>query len=142
MERELKLLLRRNCDGYEGYSFASKSIRNENFKNFLETYARQRKQYADEIKSEMAKRNITGGNNTSILGDIHEALLKLQKSVSGLDDQTILEECARGESQALVDYEKVLKSNEFPPDLQKLVMRHHDKIRAAKQTLHKLATVI
>lgn len=142
MERELKLLLSRNLDGYHGYTLASESIKNDNFKNFLKTYALQRKKYADEIESELVKRDFLGGEHTSIMGDLHEAFMKLRNSVSELTDSKILEECARGENQTVSDYEKVLKSNQLPPYLQKMAMQHHDKIRAAEQTLLKLASVI
>ncbi len=142
MERELQLLLRRNLDGYHGYTLAEESIKNDNFKNFLKTYALQRRKYADEIEAELVKRDLPEGDNTSILGDLHEAFMKLRNSISKMTDKDILDECARGENQTVSDYEKVLKSNELPPELQKMAMRHHDKIRAAEQTLHKLATVI
>lgn len=142
MEKELKLLLRRNLDGYHGYTLASESIKNDNFKNFLKSYALQRKKYADEIEAELVKRDFKGGDNTSIMGDLHEAFMKLRNSISEIKDENILNECARGENQTVSDYEKVLKSNQLPPDLQKMAMQQHDRIRAAEQTLRKLATVI
>lgn len=142
MENELNLLLRRNNDGFKGYTLASESIENDNFKNFLQAYARQRKHYAEELKSEIERLGLKVKDTTSMLGDIHESILKLKKSVSTLSDESILRECARGEDQAVSDYEKVLKSNTLPPEVQKVVMRQRDKIRAAGQTLTKLSTVI
>lgn len=142
MEKELQILLRRNLDGYHGYKLAGESIKNDNFRNFLKMYALQRKKYAEEIESELIKRDMIEENQSSVPGDLHEAFVKIGNSISSMTDSKILEECARGENQTVSDYEKVLKSNQLPPDLQKMAMRHHTKIRAAEQTLRKLTTVI
>lgn len=142
MKTELKLLLARNLDGYEGYKYACEHIENENFKNFLKAYSAQRLKYANEIKKELEKRDISYRERTILLGEVHQSLIKLKNSISNMSDSALLKECIRGENQAIMDYEKVLKSNTLSADIQKMVLQHHVKIRAASNTLSELLPVV
>ncbi len=140
--KELKLLLVRNMDGAAGYKFASDHISNKNFKNFLKTYSEQRQKYADELKKILESKGESADQNTSILGDIHQAFIKLKDSVSEMSDSSILKECERGEDQALSDYESSIRANIFSPDVQRVVIMQRDKIMAARNTMRELLLVV
>lgn len=142
MQKELNLLLARNVDGEKGYAFASEHIKNENFKNFLEAYANQRRKYADELIERMDELGIEPNESSSALGSIHKAILELRTKMTSNADKVIMEECERGESMAISDYLKVLKSDELDSDTLKLLMKQRDKLIAAKQTLNKIGEVI
>lgn len=142
MQKQLNLLLARNVDGEKGYAFASEHIKNENFKNFLEAYANQRRKYADELIERMDELGVEPNETSSALGSIHKAILELRTKMASNADKVIMEECERGEDMAISDYLKVLKSDELDPDTLKLVMKQRDKIMAAKQTLNKIGEVI
>ncbi|MCA1763756.1 MAG: PA2169 family four-helix-bundle protein [Cryomorphaceae bacterium] len=142
MQKELNLLLSRNLDGERGYTNASTHIKNENFKNFLKAYADQRRKYAQEIKDRMEELGIEPREDFSTLGSIHHAIMELITKISSNADKALMEECARGESMAVSDYKKAMKSNMFDSDTLSMVMKQHDKIMAAKQTLKKIGEVI
>lgn len=142
MKNDLIQLYKRNVEGYRGYEFAAKHIQNKNFKTFLEAYARRRKEFSEELEAIMADHDITPQHDTSILGDLHHAFLKVKQSMSGHSDRAMLEECARGESMALSDYQNVLKNERFTPPILKTLMKHRDVIMAAERTMRELAPVL
>jgi len=142
MQKELNLLIARNIDGEKGYAYASEHIKNENFKNFLEAYANQRRKYVEELKDRMKSLGLEPKVESSTLGSIHKAILDLRTKFTSNADKAIMEECERGESMAVSDYLKVLKSDQLDSETLKLVMKQRDKILAAKQTLNKLEEVI
>lgn len=142
MQKELNLLLSRNLDGERGYTDASEYITNGNFKNFLESYAAQRRKYAEEIRDRMKELELEPKEDYSTLGSIHNTILELTAKANSNADKALMEECARGESMAVSDYKKVMKSNILDSDTLEMVMKQHDKIMAAKQTLKKIGEVI
>ena len=142
MQKELEKILKRNIEGYRGYTLAAEDISNENFKNFLENYAERRKQFIDEIEETLKKHDMNTVDGTSFLGDMHRAFIKIRESVSSNKDKAILAECARGESMALSDYDKVLQSNDLPEHVLELVLKQRDKIMAAEKTMRELAPIV
>lgn len=142
MKKDLIQLYKRNMEGYRGYEFAAENIHNQNFKTFLEAYADKRKHFAEELIEIMDDYGITPQHDTSLLGDAHYTFMKIIDSVSGNPDRALLEECARGESMALSDYEKILKNEHFVPSVLKTLMKHRDTIMAAERTMRELAPVL
>ncbi|MCZ4407444.1 PA2169 family four-helix-bundle protein [Cryomorphaceae bacterium 1068] len=138
----LNNLLKVNLDAAKGYSYAAENIKNDNFRHFLKTYADQRKRYAEELKQEILDLGGEPVENTSLLGDLHQALVKIKDSVSSDKDEALLEECSRGEGEAIAQYEKVIETEPFSTELRKLIMTQYDKIRAARSTMDELARVV
>lgn len=142
MQKALEKILKRNIEGYKGYRLAAQDIRNENFKNFLENYANKRKQFIDEIRDTLEKYDMNGIDSTSFIGDMHRAFIKIKENISSNKDKAILAECARGESMALSDYEKILQSADLPEPVLQMVMKQRDKIMAAEKTMRELAPIV
>ncbi len=142
MKKDLIQLYKRNMEGYRGYELAAQNIHNQNFKTFLEAYSRKRKHFADELVEIMADHGITPQRDTSLLGGLHHSFMKIIESVNGSSDKALLEECARGESMALSDYEKVLKNEHFVHPVLKILMKHRDTIMAGERTMRELAPVL
>lgn len=142
MKNDLILLYKRNLEGYRGYEYAAENIKNQNFKNFLEAYARKRKHFAEELEEIMSAQDINPHSETTVLGDVHSGFMKIVQSINPLSDKELLRECARGESVALSDYEKILKNERFIPSVLSTLMKHRDTIMAAERTMRELAPVL
>lgn len=142
MRKELEKILKRNIEGYRGYKLAAEDISNENFKNFLENYAENRKQFVDEIREIFENQGLDSVVDTSFLGDLHRAFIRIKENTSSNKDKAILAECARGESMALSDYNKVLESADLPKGVLQTVMKQRDRIMAAEKTMRELAPIV
>ena len=138
----LSKLVRINMDASTGYEYAAEKIENDNFRNFLKSYAERRKRYAAELEKEIVKLGGKAQSDTSLLGEIHQALMKIREAVSTHPDSALLDECVRGEGEAISQYEKVLKTDELKPSTKQLVMTQFDKIRAARSTMEELERVV
>jgi uncharacterized protein (TIGR02284 family) len=138
----LNMLLSVNLDASKGYSYAVEKIENDNFRNFLKSYADRRKRYADELEKEILKLGKEHRSHTTMLGEVHEALMKIREAVPRAHDSALLEECVRGEGEAIAQYEKVLKTDKLNPDLRQLIMTQFDKIKAARSTMEELERVV
>lgn len=138
MEKELNTLLKLNLDASKGYSFAANEIENENFKNFLSTYSKQREEYANEIRNHIIESGLDVDYSTSYLGDIHRGIIKIKESMDMHNDDDLLSECIRGEQESQAQYEYILKQNTLPRHLQKLALEHLNKARAAESTLREI----
>jgi len=66
----------------------------------------------------------------------------LRESVSPVSDSALLDECVRGEGEAISQYKKVLETNDLKPQLRRLIMTQFDKIRAARNTMQELERVV
>ena len=96
----------------------------------------------DEIKGMLKKYEFDVVDETSFLGDLHRAFIKIKENTSSNKDKAILAECARGESMALSDYNKVLESSDLPDHVLQTVMKQRDKIMAAEKTMRELAPIV
>jgi uncharacterized protein (TIGR02284 family) len=139
MRKDLEILLERNIEGYRGYTLAAEDIQHGEFKSFLKSYATTKKKFMKEIEEKMEEHGLEPVEDTSFLGDLHRAFMKIRESMSSNRDRTILEECSRGESMALSDYEKALKTNSFPEDVLKVLINQRDHVLAAERTMRNLA---
>jgi uncharacterized protein (TIGR02284 family) len=142
MTDAINTLLRLNLDASKGYEFAASSIENENFRHFLEAYSRKRKRYAEELSEIVTQLRGKPNLNTTIKGDLHKALMEFRKSVTSSIDAALLEECVRGEGEAIEQYKKVLSVDKLSRDHRQTLMTQFDKIKAAKKTMEELERVV
>ena len=124
-------LLEKNYDAEKGYKKALEHTSNPDLKNFLKSQAVQRNHFATEIDKQIHQLNehpkdkITG----STLGSIHRFWMGFKGSFGKKDDESILEECIRGEKASLKEYEEKLKKNILNPEIKALLESHRNKIR-------------
>ena len=126
-------LLEKNYDAEKGYKKALQHTSNPDLKNFLKKQAVQRNHFATEIDkqihliNEHPKDKVSG----STLGSIHRFWIDVKSSWGKKSDQSILEECLRGEKASLKEYEEQLEKNEYhiSPEVKSMLEEHRDKIK-------------
>lgn len=142
MKTELRILLESNLIVYKEYEYTCKYIENKNFKHFLKAYSIQRLKNANDIKTELDKRNISYHTRTNIVGDLHQSVISGRNAISEITDLPLLQTCIRREHKAKWIYEKILKSNVLNFGLQRMCIQHLNHIKAATFTLTKLAPIL
>lgn len=131
--KKLNELLTRNYDAEYGYKEATEDVKDPRLQKVFKTYVEQRYRFGHDIKGEILN---LGGNpekakGTSVAGDIHRRWMNLKKAISGNNEETILEECRRGEMVSWQDYNEALAIKDLPPGTRIILEDHKKKIDEA-----------
>ena len=131
-------LLERNYDAEKGYKKAAEDAKNPVMKDFFRDYASQRYTFGHELKDEIRRLGGEPEKGTSTTSNLHRTWIDIKTALSSDKDETVVEECIRGEKAALDDYEDVLRKSELPVSSREVVQRQHDKIQAAVNRLNQI----
>lgn len=118
----LNELLEKNYDAENGFKKALEDAKNPGLKNFFKQQAVIRSRFKTEIEKELHDLNahpkVKEGSAT---GSFHRAWIDIKTALSGNDDESVLEECIRGEKASAKEYEEKLKKGHFPPKVKTLL---------------------
>ena len=134
----LNELLERNYDAEKGYKKAAEDTKNPALKDFFRDYASQRYSFGHELKEEIRRLGGEPDKGTSTASNLHRTWIDIKTAFSSDKDEAVVEECIRGEKNALDDYEDVLKKSELPMGSREVIQRQHDKIQAAVNRLNQI----
>lgn len=136
--KNLQELLEKNYDAEKGFTKAMKAAENNNLKEYFKYQAAQRSQFVNEITNEIRNLNETPKERGSASGAIHRAWIDIKSSLSGDKDEAVLEECIRGEKSSVEEYERRLKENRFPSQIEDTLSNQKNRIQ---KTLNKVKTL-
>lgn len=131
LAHNLQELLEKNYDAEKGYKKAMEHTKNHNLKEFLKKQAARRNHFATELDQHLHELNEHPKTRTSALGDIHRAWIDFKSSLSRHTDESILEECIRGEKASAKEYEEKLKKYKFPAQLEEMLQHQVSEIKAS-----------
>lgn len=139
---KLNTLLTRTRDGERGYQEASDNVKDAELKSLFLAQSRQRGEFAMELDREI---RTLGGNpetSTSLLADLHRAWINIKTTFTADDDKATVEECRRGDGEALSDYQDILQSTNLAASTRELLLRQKERIEAAHASMTRLAKVV
>src|SRR5215212_5431244 len=90
-------------DGQGGFKEAAENVESPELKTFFNQVALERAQFVGEPE-----------NTGSTAAAIHRVWMDIKGSLTGRDDQSILNECERGEDSAVDAYKDALKDENLP----------------------------
>jgi len=134
----LQGLLEKNYDAEKGFAKAMEDAKDGNLKRFLQQQARQRNKFATELDKEIRSLDEKPAENGSAKGTLHRTWIDLKSAVSGNDDESVLEECVRGEKASMEEYQETLKKNRFPSNLETVL---NSQLAEIKGTVAKVKTL-
>jgi uncharacterized protein (TIGR02284 family) len=138
----LNTLLTRTRDGERGYQEAAENVKDAELKSLFMAQSRQRGEYATEIDREVRALGGDPETTTSLAADLHRAWINIKTSFTGNDDKAVVEECKRGDGQALEDYQEILQSTSLPASTRELLLRQKERIESAHSSMARLAHVV
>lgn len=138
----LNELLTRNYDAEKGYQKAAEDIDNSLLKDFFRDYSGQRYNFGHEIKDEIRRLGAEPDKGASTTSKAHRTWIDLKSLLTGKDAEAVVNECIRGERQALDDYEDALRRNDLPPTAREVVQRQHDTIQNAVDRLNQIENTL
>lgn len=135
-------LLEKNYDAEAGYKNALENTDSPRLKTFFRSKADQRYNFGHQIKAEIKKLGGTPNKGTSVTGDLHRAWIDFKTALSFNEDESILEECERGEERCLEEYNEFLKENALSTDLRAVITQQRDGVAAALRSVDALEEMV
>lgn len=138
----LQSILEKNYDAEKGYKKAMHDAKTPALKNFLKQQALQRSHFATAIDKALHDLDEKPKESGSVTGRLHRAWIDIKSSLSGNDDEAVLEEVIRGEKASVKEYEDVINKHTLAPRINDLLQSQRADIEstlARVRTLEDLA---
>lgn len=139
---QLNRLLTRNHDAEKGYQEAAENVKDTELKSLFLAQSRQRGEFAMELDREIRTLGGEPDNGTSLAADLHRAWINIKSTFASDDDKATVQECQRGDQDALDNYNAVLQETDLVASTRELLLRQKQSIEAAHASMAKLALVV
>jgi len=131
----LKDLVETCFDGEYGFRTCADQAKRADIKSLLMQRAEDCKRGAQELAGEIHKLGGKVSEGGSAMGAVERGWVAVKSTLSKYDDKAVLEECERGEDNAMARYRKALKK-QLPANIKLVVerqlqgvQRNHDQIK-------------
>ncbi len=139
---QLGKLLTISNDAEEGYKEAADNVDSSEMKTLFLEQSRQRAGFAQELNQEISALGGDADNGTSLTADLHRAWINIKSAFSTNDDKAVVQECHRGDQEALNDYNSVLQGTNLAASTRELLLRQKQSIDTANSTMARMAQVV
>lgn len=124
-------------DGQKGFHEAAEKVHCNELRAELESYSRQRAEFASALQSEVSRLGVEPEKGGSISGAIHRGWINLKTALTSNDDQAVINECERGEDSAVEAYQEALKAD-LAPQVQQVLSRQYQTVKATHDKIRDL----
>ena len=138
ISHSLQELLEKNYDAEKDYRSARDHAEKSSLKEFFKQQAVRKNHYATEIDGLLHALNEHPKEGGSTIGAINRTWINLKTSIGKNSDEVLLEECLRGESNSLEEYEEKLRKRNFPPNIEAVLQR---QLAEMKETLSRIKSL-
>jgi uncharacterized protein (TIGR02284 family) len=101
----------------------------------------ERSQFVGELQQEVQRLGSDPEKTGSTAAAIHRVWMDIKGSLTGRDDQSILNECERGEDSAVEAFRDALKDENLPTNIRSIVERQfrsiqqvHDRVKQMRDS--------
>jgi uncharacterized protein (TIGR02284 family) len=138
---KLQDVLAKNYDAERGYADAAEMTDHAQLIKWFAKQGKQRTKFAAEIAGEIKTLGEGVEPDGTFKGDMHRSWMNLKAAV-GSTDESLFEECIRGEKASLEEYEEVLEDRDkLAPSIVSTLERHHAEIKSTLQEIKRLEDV-
>ncbi len=131
-------------DGHQGFDKVAEHLEgqaNSSVAERMRSFAEQRADFADELRSLAAMHGIELNDSGTIAGAVHRGWIGLKDAVTGDDASAVLGAAETGEDHAVSEYEEALEMD-LPAEVRTVIQRQaagvkqaHDEVRNLRDTL-------
>ena len=140
--RTLNGLIATTIDSVDGYSTSASDVENPRFAELFTARASERSSVAEQLRGEVKRLGGNPEDDGTLLAAGHRAFVNLKATVTGRDDQAIVNEVERGEDHIKAKFEDALKDDSLSPSCRTVVetaygsvKSGHDEMRDLKHNL-------
>lgn len=134
-------LIEKNNDAYKGFKKAAENAESSNLKSYLIEQAGVRRDFAAELSDALKSFNPEFDPDTdgSITGSLHRTWIDIKTALSGDEDESILEECIRGDKASVDEYEEFLENYSIASqEIASTIQKQLQKIRTTLDRVSRL----
>ncbi len=131
-------LIETSKDGEEGFRTCAEDIKNAELKALFVSRSQACASAAVELQQVVRSLGGDPETSTSVSADLHRRWVDLKSIITGKDEESILNECERGEDVAMKSYKNAL-SKDLPANIRSIVekqfegvQRNHDQVKALR----------
>lgn len=131
-------LIETSKDGEEGFRTCAEDIKNAELKALFFSRSQACASAATELQQVVRSLGGDAETSTSVSADLHRRWVDLKSIITGKDEESILNECERGEDVAMKSYKNAL-SKDLPANFRSIVekqfegvQRNHDQVKALR----------
>ncbi|MCQ4269888.1 PA2169 family four-helix-bundle protein [Pseudomonas kuykendallii] len=131
-------LIETSKDGEEGFRTCAEDIKNAELKALFVSRSQACASAAAELQQVVRSLGGDPETSTSVSADLHRRWVDLKSIITGKDEESILNECERGEDVAMKSYKNAL-SKDLPANIRSIVekqfegvQRNHDQVKALR----------
>jgi uncharacterized protein (TIGR02284 family) len=117
-------------DGQNGFKEAAENVKDSKLKEYFYSVSQERARYVGELQQSVRDLGGDPENTGSTAAAIHRAWIDIKGKLTGMDDESILSECERGEDSAVNAYREALKED-LPSNISAVVERQHQSVLQA-----------
>ncbi|MFP5265604.1 MAG: ferritin-like domain-containing protein [Blastocatellia bacterium] len=125
-------------DGQNGFKEAAENVESPELKSFFNEIVLERSRFVGELQQEVQRLGGDPENTGSTAAAIHRTWIDIKGSLTGRDDQSILNECERGEDSAIDAYKDALKGENLPGNLRSVVERQFRSVQEVHNRVKQL----
>ncbi|MBK8465146.1 MAG: PA2169 family four-helix-bundle protein [Chloracidobacterium sp.] len=124
-------------DGQQGYKESAEGIERSDLKSLFYEFSQQRSEFAGVLQGLV--RSLGGEPETegSFAGAVHRGWIDIKAAITGGDENSVLNECERGEDSAKAAYSDALKLS-LPANVDDIVRQQAQSIQAAHNRIKEL----
>nr|WP_240788637.1 PA2169 family four-helix-bundle protein [Ramlibacter henchirensis] len=127
-------------DGEYGFRECAEQVKRQDLKSVFLQRADDCRRGAEELNQQIRACGGSPKESGSAAGALHRGWVAVRSALTTYDDKAVLEECERGEDNALARYRKALKQ-QLPDDVRQVVerqmqqvQRNHDEVKRLRDS--------
>ena len=114
-------------DGEEGFKTCAVDIKNPQIKSMFLARSQECSLAARELQELVRTRGGEPETKSSVSGTLHRSWVDLKAAIMGHDDESVLNECERGEDVAVKSYADAVKKD-LPAEIRVVVERQYQGV--------------
>ena len=141
ISKRINGLIEKNNDAHKGYIKAAENADSHQLKAFLNDQANQRKTFNGKLSADLRAYNPSFDIDTdgSTTGSLHRTWMDVKAALSMDDDESLLEECIRGDKASAEEYEEFLnKHSTLHTNIKSTVQNQLQEIRSTLSKVKRL----
>ena len=140
--KTLNSLIATTIDSVDGYSESADAAESGRFAEMFRSRASERREVLTRLQAEVGRLGGNPEDDGTLLAAAHRGFVDLKASLTGSDDQAVINEVERGEDHIKSKFEAALKDDDLSPETRAVIQQcfasvkqGHDEMSSLKHSM-------